>query len=120
MTEAERVAAEVELAWREHNQGSLSVAWRRSALLPVLAERQNWRCCYCGGRMDTQKGRPDSATVEHVIPKAKGGTDNPGNLVAACERCNSARGSTYRPEHREALAHVWKRPTVRPQETPDA
>ena len=31
----------------------------RSGLLLVLAERQNWRCCYCGCRMTVVTHRPD-------------------------------------------------------------
>jgi 5-methylcytosine-specific restriction protein A len=40
-----------------------------------------WRC----GRVAT--------TADHVIPLAKGGSNDPGNLVPACAPCNSSRGS---------------------------
>ena len=30
--------------------------------------------------------------VDHVIPVAKGGTDDPSNLVPACGPCNRAKG----------------------------
>jgi len=33
-----------------------------------------------------------ATTVDHVIPKVLGGTDDVYNLVAACLRCNSSRG----------------------------
>ena len=32
------------------------------------------------------------ATLEHVIPLARGGLDNMNNLTLACEKCNSERG----------------------------
>lgn len=32
------------------------------------------------------------ATVEHLIPKAHGGTDAWSNIVMACKACNNARG----------------------------
>lgn len=32
-------------------------------------------------------------TRDHVIPRAKGGTDAPGNIVAACQSCNSRKGA---------------------------
>lgn len=41
------------------------------------------RCVYCA------VGLPEElATLDHVIPVARGGTSSPGNLVAACARCN--------------------------------
>jgi 5-methylcytosine-specific restriction endonuclease McrA len=33
-----------------------------------------------------------ATTVDHVVPKVLGGTDEPHNLVAACLHCNSSRG----------------------------
>ena len=37
-------------------------------------------------------GRPTPATeVDHRIPKAKGGTDDPGNLMAICSPCHKAK-----------------------------
>jgi 5-methylcytosine-specific restriction protein A len=32
-----------------------------------------------------------ATTTDHVIPKARGGTDDPSNLAAACRSCNSAK-----------------------------
>lgn len=45
------------------------------------------RCVYCA--------RPlvlDNATLDHVHPIAHGGSHSPGNIVAACERCNRLKG----------------------------
>jgi 5-methylcytosine-specific restriction endonuclease McrA len=33
----------------------------------------------------------DATTVDHIIPVAKGGTDDLDNLVAACKRCNFSK-----------------------------
>jgi hypothetical protein len=38
--------------------------------------------------MTLAKGRPDSATREHVIPKSQGGK----MVVAACAACNHEKG----------------------------
>lgn len=58
-----------------------------------LAEAQNWRCCWCGRHVSIFQGRRDSATIEHVLPKSQGGTDDWENLAMSCARCNSNRGS---------------------------
>lgn len=35
----------------------------------------------------------DSTTIDHVMPRYKGGTSDPSNLVAACQRCNNRRSN---------------------------
>jgi 5-methylcytosine-specific restriction endonuclease McrA len=45
------------------------------------------RCVYCGTELDA-----DTATLDHVHPVSKGGTDAHGNLVSACARCNRMKG----------------------------
>lgn len=37
--------------------------------------------------------------VDHVLPKALGGADDPSNLVTACKDCNSGKTSTSPNEH---------------------
>ena len=52
--------------------------------LQVLA-RDGYVCYYCG---------QDATTVDHVIPIVKGGDPiSHDNMVAACRRCNSSKGS---------------------------
>ena len=45
------------------------------------------RCVYCAAPL-----RLELATLDHVHPIAKGGGHTPGNLVAACARCNRMKG----------------------------
>ena len=45
--------------------------------------RDEYRCAYCGGR---------AATVDHVLPRSRGGADAWLNTVAACGPCNNAKG----------------------------
>lgn len=60
--------------------------WRK--IRAAVLARDGWRCYWCG--------RP-AATVDHLIARARGGDDNPANLVAACTPCNSSRGARMRP-----------------------
>lgn len=45
----------------------------------VMARDKN-ACAYCGGR---------ATTIDHVIPRSRGGSDAWNNLVACCFRCNN-------------------------------
>ena len=60
-------------------------------------------CAYCGARdLPLQ--------LEHLVPRAKGGTDRVSNLALACEPCNREKGTqdirAFLAEQPERLAHV--------------
>ncbi len=51
-----------------------------------LLEKWGRRCAYCG-KTDTP------LQIEHIVPKARGGSDRVSNLTLACERCNQKKGT---------------------------
>src|SRR5438045_4098958 len=54
-----------------------------------ILRRDNHACRYCGATA------PDTPlTVDHVVPTALGGGDDPTNLVTACADCNGGKTST--------------------------
>jgi hypothetical protein len=69
----------------------------RETLRKEVLEAGWTRCIWCGGQISKR-----SFTVEHVVPRGAGGNDDPGNLAAAHQLCNSRRG----------LAHVKPSATV--------
>jgi 5-methylcytosine-specific restriction endonuclease McrA len=46
--------------------------------------RDGRRCQYCGR---------DADSIDHVVPRSRGGTHAWENVVAACRRCNLAKGN---------------------------
>lgn len=50
-----------------------------------ILRRDGYKCAYCG-RGDLP------LTIDHIIPKAKGGIDSWENLVCACTVCNNKKG----------------------------
>jgi 5-methylcytosine-specific restriction endonuclease McrA len=64
-------------------------SWKR--VRHELAVQQDFRCCYCK-QLFTAKHTPRMATIEHVKPRADGGTNRRENLKAACRLCNQHRG----------------------------
>ena len=63
--------------------------WIRREKRLALYLRDGLACVYCGERVE------DGAqlTLDHLRPYSKGGTNHEMNLVTACHRCNSRRGS---------------------------
>ncbi|MGY1838563.1 MULTISPECIES: HNH endonuclease [unclassified Modestobacter] len=60
----------------------------RAARLAGALVRDGATCIWCG-RAFTGQVRP---TTEHLVPRVKGGPSWAENEVAACGRCNGARG----------------------------
>lgn len=70
----------------------------------VLA-RDHHTCQYCG----STPGRAD-LTVDHVVPRSKGGETSWENVVTACRRCNVRKGSRAPEEIGMALRSRPARP----------
>lgn len=54
-----------------------------------ILRRDNHACRYCGARAPEAQ-----LVVDHVVPQALGGSDDPTNLATACEACNGGKSST--------------------------
>lgn len=50
-----------------------------------VLKRDGHRCQYCN--------KTEDLTIDHVIPRSRGGGDTWENLVAACNRCNHKKGN---------------------------
>ena len=48
-----------------------------------VLRRDSHRCAYCGAA---------ASTIDHVLPRSRGGMDSWENLVACCLRCNNVKG----------------------------
>ena len=69
--------------------------------------RDGWRCVYCGGVYDAA-----DLTVDHVQPRARQGDRSGGNLVTACQSCNTRKGarrlSAFLAEDLDARANFFR------------
>lgn len=84
-----------------HERGYGST-WDRLRLSILDRDRHLCQPCLPAGRVTPAR------TVDHIIPRAKGGTDDPDNLRAICDACHAAK--TTREGH-EARGHR-ERPTI--------
>jgi 5-methylcytosine-specific restriction endonuclease McrA len=60
-------------------------AHRRKITRRAVFARDLWTCQYCGTKRS-------SLTVDHVIPRSKGGDSDWGNIVTCCAPCNRRKG----------------------------
>ena len=69
----------------------------------ALFARDGWRCVYCG----TTGGR---LTLDHVIPRSRGGESIWENVVTSCAPCNLRKGNRLLHEIHMELPHAPRVP----------
>ena len=70
-------------AWA-YQQGEL-YGWENVKM--YVRARDNYTCQYCG------EEHPGDLEVDHIVPRSRGGSNRPDNLVAACHECNREKGN---------------------------
>ena len=80
----------------EYQQGTLHGHEIREYLLELTGRK----CAYCG------KNRV-RLHVEHINPKARGGSNRPDNLTMACRNCNEKKGKLYGKELKDKLGEPF-------------
>jgi 5-methylcytosine-specific restriction endonuclease McrA len=69
----------------------------------ALFARDGWRCVYCG----STNGR---LTLDHVVPRSRGGDSVWENVVTSCAPCNLRKGNRSPEEARMTLARLPRPP----------
>lgn len=72
--------------YKKNKQGK-----RRLSNLPIrtaLHEKEGGVCHYCRKELTINQ-----VTIDHIIPKSKGGKNSFNNYVCACQKCNSLKSS---------------------------
>lgn len=97
------VPPEVILLNRYEGMGQKSVVFSRRNLF----KRDRYCCQYCGLQLG-----PDELTIDHVLPKSKGGVSSWENCVLACIPCNKRKADHRTPEQAGMkLRRVPKKPS---------
>ena len=60
--------------------------------------RDKFRCQYCG-----EKKPAGELTLDHILPRSRGGDNSPVNIVTACLACNNRKGDRTPAEARMPL-----------------
>ena len=53
-----------------------------------IFESWEWKCAYCNKDLDIK-----TATIDHIVPKFKGGHNVKSNMICSCSKCNRSKGS---------------------------
>lgn len=87
------------------------ISWSRRAVL----ERDSWQCVYCGVQTGTKRnGRflnKNDFTIDHLIPKSRGGLNSWGNTACACGPCNNRKAD--RTPHEAGMKLLFEPKTPR-------
>jgi 5-methylcytosine-specific restriction endonuclease McrA len=74
-----------------------------------IFKRDHYACQYCGLQPGT-----DELTIDHVVPRSRGGGSSWENCVLACVSCNKKKADRTPDEAHMRLKHVPVRPDWRP------
>jgi 5-methylcytosine-specific restriction endonuclease McrA len=91
-----------EISGQEYQQGTLAGYEIREYLL----EKWDRQCAYCG-----RKDIP--LQIEHIQPRANGGTNHISNLCLSCEFCNIRKASRVWTNHRTTVPQPCSIPDAR-------
>lgn len=69
-----------------------------------VMKRDHFECQYCGSTKNL--------TLDHVLPRSRGGDSSWGNLLTACARCNHAKGHRTPQEAGLTIRQQPKKPTL--------
>lgn len=69
-----------------------------------IYKRDNYSCVYCGSNRHL--------TLDHVIPKSRGGRNDWTNLVTSCQKCNLKKADKTPDEARMKMSHKPFAPTL--------
>lgn len=85
--------------------------WSRRAVF----QRDQYTCIYCGITIGDKRGGSKltlrSFSLDHIVPKSRGGRNSWVNTACACNRCNQRKGS--RMPHEAGMRLLWEPKTPR-------
>ena len=77
---------------RNDERGNTETNYKRSRQIGLDTNISNYgwyTCAHCGRKL--RKGDVD---IDHILPRSKGGIDDPRNLQCLCVHCNRSKGNT--------------------------
>lgn len=79
---------------------------KRNRIVRKLIDRDGVHCHYCGVQLVWSDGlsyQENGLSIDHITPQTEGGETELDNLVLACRKCNTRKGTKHYQEFRLAL-----------------
>lgn len=87
-----------------------ALGYTTASLVLLVSEHRGWAglvaagaACHLWGVRRGLALQPTSATLDHVVPHSRGGSDDPASLVTACWSCNRDKGNRTPEEWRAGV-----------------
>jgi hypothetical protein len=74
---------------RERSPSQPTGQWIRSEKRLAIYVRDGFQCVYCGQNL--KGAAATDVTLDHLLPRSAGGSNDATNLVTACRSCNCSR-----------------------------
>lgn len=89
------------------------VCWQdkiKPSIRKIIYERDEFVCQYCGNWLyENYKYNNRALTIDHLIPRSGGGTNEIENLVTCCFECNVIKNNKRFSTFEEAREYILKR-----------
>ena len=82
-----------------------STSWIRKSTRFAIYARDGFDCFFCRGLFPLAEDG-HQLTLDHIVPRSAGGTDDPTNLITTCHDCNSLRQHAELPAARRKKAET--------------
>lgn len=73
--------------------------WMKRVRRHLRIRTDGLRCFYCQCTLTRAPDTDRSVTLDHLVPRSKGGKDRLSNLVLACGPCNRRKGDSTAAEY---------------------
>lgn len=108
-TERERYQTDPVVREKAKERSQMRRSWERTGTVTpgILVRRiseQGGKCYWCGLPFTKVKRKP---TIEHVIPRTKGGIHDDSNIVAACSPCNLSKNAKDPTEYAQSKGRLF-------------
>ena len=90
--------------------------WLSKVTRRRIYERDGWRCVWCHAKVEQPTLPEDGilvsggiirqASIDHVVPRSRGGSNSPSNLITCCAQCNAKRGHRSVPAFAAMIAET--------------